>query len=149
MRPPRQERCKGRVELRADAPDDGEPLRIRLTGGLRTSDGRQRPLELSACGNHCWTGPVDWSAGGNDLVLEVDAGRWQAGRVGIPVTWPAWADGGATDAALVRRDGRRSLLFALPALGYHFTMVLDESNRIVPERIVTLNHLLTRQYRYP
>lgn len=60
-----------------------------------------------------------------------------------------WADGGATDAVLVRGAGRRSLLFALPALGYHFSMVLDEADRIVSERIVTPNTLLTRQYRYP
>ncbi len=190
---------QGRVELRADAPDDGRPLRIDLTAQQRTPAGRTVRLALTSCGPACWTGPVDWATGGNDLLLQVDAGRWQAGGTSLPVTWPVtpapgllarvqtamgartsidtvetvtsgfgvvlpsrsrrtgkdflsaqpWNDGGATDAVLVGGGGRRALLFALPALGYHFTMVLDASDRIVSERIVTPNHLLTRQYSYP
>lgn len=62
----------------------------------------------------------------------------------------SWADGGGTDAVLVRGpDGSRTLLFALPALGYHFAMRLDDADRIVSERIVTPNHVLTRAYVYP
>ena len=45
--------------------------------------------------------------------------------------------------------GQRTLLFAVPALGYHFAMRLDQADRIVSECIVTPNHLLTREYRYP
>ena len=60
-----------------------------------------------------------------------------------------WAGGGAADASVVEQDGGRTLLFALPALGYHFAMRLDASDRIVSERIVTDNTLLTREYRYP
>ncbi|MBC7373004.1 MAG: hypothetical protein H7323_03330, partial [Frankiales bacterium] len=187
---------QGRVELHADAPDDGRPLLIGLTAQQRTPAGRTVPLALTRCGQACWTGPVDWATGGNDLLLQVDAGRWQAGPTSLPIAWPVtpapgllgrvqtamgartaidtvetvtsgfgvvlpsssrrtgkdflstqpWNEGGATDAVLV---GRRTLLFALPALGYHFTMVLDASDRIVSERIVTPNHLLTRHYRYP
>ncbi len=60
-----------------------------------------------------------------------------------------WAEGGAADATVAMRDGGRTLLFALPALGYHFALRLDDEDRIVSERIVTPNHLLTREYRYP
>lgn len=60
-----------------------------------------------------------------------------------------WAEGGAADATVAEREGGRTLLFALPALGYHFALVLDGQDRIVSERIVTPNHLLTREYRYP
>ena len=60
-----------------------------------------------------------------------------------------WAEGGAADATVVEQDGVRTLLFALPALGYHFALRLDATDRIVSERIVTPNHLLTREYRYP
>ena len=61
-----------------------------------------------------------------------------------------WAQGGAADATVAEQDdGGRTLLFALPALGYHFALGLDDQDRIVSERIVTPNHLLTRKYRYP
>jgi hypothetical protein len=60
-----------------------------------------------------------------------------------------WARGGAADATVAEQDGSRTLLFALPALGYHFALRLDRADRIVSERIVTPNHLLTREYRYP
>ncbi len=60
-----------------------------------------------------------------------------------------WAEGGAADATVVEQDGGRTLLFALPALGYHFAMCLDDRDRIISERILTPNHLLTREYRYP
>ena len=51
--------------------------------------------------------------------------------------------------AVVEQGGGRTLLFALPALGYHFALRLDEADRIASERIVTANQLLTREYRYP
>lgn len=190
---------QGRVEVHAAGPDDGQPLQIRLTGRARPAGGASRALALSSCGPRCWTGPVQWADGTNELVFDVDAGRYQAGRVTIPVSWPVvpapellarvqtamgarsaidtveqvtsgfgavlpyqsrrtgqeflasqpWSDGGATDAVLVSDAGRRTLLFALPALGYHFAMQLDDADRIVSERIVTPNHLLTRDYRYP
>jgi hypothetical protein len=60
-----------------------------------------------------------------------------------------WSDGGATDAIVVTTGGQRTLLFALPVLGYHFAMRLDAQDRVLSERIVTPNHLLTRQYRFP
>lgn len=59
-----------------------------------------------------------------------------------------WAAGGAADATVVEQGDGRTLLFALPALGYHFAQRLDDEDRIVSERIVTPNHLLTREYRY-
>ncbi len=65
------------------------------------------------------------------------------------LTGQPWAEGGATDATVNEQDGARILLFALPALGYHFALQLDAQNRIISERIVTPNHFLTRAYRYP
>ncbi len=190
---------QGRVEIRADAPDDGTPARIRLDGEHAGPTGVARALDLDSCGPTCWTGPVDWTPGTNVLALRVAADRYDAGRVSIPVPWPAvpapgllrrvqdamgarttidtvetvtsgfgtvlphssrrtgqeflagqpWAEGGAADATVAERDGGRTLLFALPALGYHFALRLDGQDRIVSERIVTPNHLLTREYRYP
>ena len=190
---------QGRVEIRADAPDDGTPARVRLTGRVAAPSGAARDLDLDSCGPFCWTGPVDWSPGTNVLALVVTADRYDAGSVSIPVPWPAvpapgllrrvqdamgartaidtvetvtsgfgvvlpsrsrrtgqeflagqpWAEGGAADATVVEQDGQRTLLFALPALGYHFALRLDAADRIVSERIVTSNHLLTRDYDYP
>ena len=188
-----------RVEIRADAPDDGAPARVRLDGRIVAPDGAARTLDLERCGTACWTGPVVWTPGTNTLVLEVAADRYEGGATRIDVPWPAvsapgllrrvqdamgartaidtvetvrsgfgavlphrsrrtgqeflagqpWAEGGATDATVTQQDGSRTLLFALPALGYHFALRLDQADRIVSERIVTPNHLLTREYRYP
>lgn len=190
---------QGRVEIRAQAPDDGAPVQIRLDGGLATPSGSARALELDSCGPACWTGPVEWTPGTNVVSLEVAADRYDAGSVSIGVPWPAvpapgllrrvqkamgartaidtvetvtsgfgtvlphrsrrtgqefltgqpWAEGGAADATVVEQEGGRTLLFALPALGYHFALRLDQADRIVSERIVTPNQLLTREYRYP
>ncbi len=188
-----------RVEIRADAPDDGAPVRIGLGGEVSGPAGAARPLDLDSCGPTCWTGPLDWTPGTNVLALRVEADRYDAGTVSIPVPWPAvpapgllrrvqdamgarttidtvetvtsgfgtvlphssrragqeflaaqpWTEGGTADATVAERDGGRTLLFALPALGYHFALRLDGQDRIVSERIVTPNHLLTREYRYP
>lgn len=190
---------QGRVELRADAPDDGRPLNIDLDAEVRAPNVAASRLTLTTCGPTCWTAPVTWVNGSNTVRLDVDAGRWQAGRTAIPVVWPAvpapgllarvqaamgarsaidtvesvtsgfgvdipsrsrrtgqgylrtqpWSDGGATDAVVVTSEGQRTLIFALPALGYHFAMRLDAQDRVVSERIVTPNHLLTRQYKFP
>jgi hypothetical protein len=69
-----------------------------------------------------------------------------------PAGCPARArcsDGGATDPVVINDGEQRTLMFALPALGYHFAMRLDEQDRIVAERIVTPNHLITRRYSFP
>lgn len=189
----------GRVEIRADAPDDGAAPQVRLDGDLAGPAGGGRALTLASCGPTCWTGPVDWQTGTNVLSLEVVAQRFEAGSVTIAVPWPAvpapdllrrvqeamgartaidvvetgtsgfgtdppfearltgqefladepWGEGGATDATVAQLEGARTLLFALPALGYHFALRLDAQDRIVSERIVTPNHLLVRQYGYP
>lgn len=60
-----------------------------------------------------------------------------------------WSEGGATDPVVVTTGMSRTLLFALPALDYHFAMRLDAQGRIVSERIVTPNHLLVRSYSFP
>ncbi len=190
---------QGRVEIRADAPDDGRPPVLRLDGVVTGRTGGPRALSLDSCGPTCWTGPVDWQPGANVLALQVAAARYDAGSVSITVPWPAvpapgllrrvqdamgartaidtvetvtsgfgtvlpnrsrrtgqeflagqpWAEGGAADATVVQTGSGRTLLFALPALGYHFALRLDSQDRIVSERIVTPNHLLTRQYSYP
>jgi copper transport protein len=61
-----------------------------------------------------------------------------------------WSDGGVTDP-VVHTDGagERTLLFAMPVLGYHFAFTLDDQDRVVTSRIVTRKHLIQRQYEYP
>ncbi|MEX2290518.1 MAG: copper resistance protein CopC [Mycobacteriales bacterium] len=60
-----------------------------------------------------------------------------------------WSEGGVTDPITYTVDGIRTLAFAMPVLGYHFTMTLDEQDRVVDARVVTRKHLLQRSYRYP
>lgn len=190
---------QGRIEVRADAPDDGRPLTIELLARLTAAAGPTRPVPLTSCGRSCWTGPADWTEGTNSLAVDVDAGRWEAGELEIAVAWPPtpaptllaqvqqamgarsavdtvetvtsgfgnaptttsrrtgqdylqsqpWSEGGATDAVVVGDADSRTLIFALPALGYHFAMQLDAQDRVVSERIVTPNHLIVRRYTFP
>jgi copper transport protein len=60
-----------------------------------------------------------------------------------------WSAGGVTDPVSYDVDGVRTLAFAMPVLGYHFTLTLDEQNRVAAARVVTTRHLLQRSYSYP
>lgn len=60
-----------------------------------------------------------------------------------------WSAGGVTDPVVYDVDGVRQLVFAMPVLGYHFTMTLDDQDRAVTTRVVTQKHLIQRSYRYP
>jgi copper transport protein len=60
-----------------------------------------------------------------------------------------WSDGGVTDPVTYTVDGARVLAFAMPVLGYHFRMTLDEQDRVVSARVVTRKHLIQRNYQYP
>jgi len=46
---------------------------------------------------------------------------------------------------VIRHEGQRTLLFAQSALGDYFTTHVDAADRVVSERMVTPNHLLTRE----
>ena len=190
---------EGRIEIRADAPDDGDPLTIDVSAKVTTASGKTEALDLTTCGSSCWTGPAEWDDGVNTVDVEVDADRWAAGTAEVAVPWPLdpaptllarvqqamgaqsaidtvetvtsgfgaapttssrrtgqefletqpWSEAGGTDPVVISDGGRRTLVFALPALGYHFAMRLDEQDRIVAERIVTPNHLISRRYTFP
>jgi copper transport protein len=60
-----------------------------------------------------------------------------------------WSAGGVTDPVVSTVDGVRTLMFAMPVLGYHFTFRLDELDRVSTARIVTHKHLIERRYEYP
>lgn len=60
-----------------------------------------------------------------------------------------WTSGGVTDPVVYDSGGVRQLVFAMPAFGYHFTMTLDEQDRVVATRVVTQKHVIQRSYRYP
>lgn len=60
-----------------------------------------------------------------------------------------WSAGGVTDPVSYTEDGVRTLAFAMPVLGYHFTMTLDSQNRVAATRVVTSKHQIDRRYQYP
>ena len=60
-----------------------------------------------------------------------------------------WSEGGVTDPVTYIDDGLRTLAFAMPILGYHFTMTLDAQNRVTATRVVTGKHEIDRRYDYP
>ena len=61
-----------------------------------------------------------------------------------------WSAGGVTDPVVRTGDnGVRTLMFAMPVLGYHFALTLDDQDRVSAARVVTRKHLLQRRYEYP
>jgi copper transport protein len=60
-----------------------------------------------------------------------------------------WSDGGVSDPVQYTVDGVRTLAFAMPVLRYHFTMTLDDQNRVVTARAVTRINVIERRYDYP
>ena len=190
---------RGRVELRAFAPGPEGSNEYELSATLEQPGGSQEELDLAGCGAGCWTAPVDWGQGLDELHLEVSAAEWTGGEVTLDVPWPPqpaaellrtvqsvmgaqtairttetvtsgfgpapttvstrtgqeyfedepWSDGGVTDPVVYEADGERTLVFALPVLGYHFRLTLDEQDRVSAARVVTGKHLLQRQYSYP
>lgn len=91
-----------------------------------------------------------------DVTESVDAGfgvtkpaTWRMTGQGFMKLQP-WALGGAVDPVLLRSDdAARVLSFALPALSYHYTVRLDQQNRIQQERVVTTKQELSRSFSYP
>lgn len=59
-----------------------------------------------------------------------------------------WAAGGVTDPVVVEQAGVRTLVFAMPALAYHFQLTLDDQNRVTTARVVTRKNLIRRSYEY-
>ena len=189
----------GRLEARAYAPGSEDSNSYRLALALERPDGAREELDLTSCGQGCWTADVEWSDGLHTLHADVAARGWIGGDVTIAVPWlpqpagellrtvqsvmgeqaaieatevvtsgfgPAptttsvrtgqeylddepWAEGGATDPVVYEAAGERTLVFALPVLGYHFRFTLDDQSRVTTARIVTRKHLLQREYAYP
>lgn len=189
----------GRLEARAYAPGPEGSNSYRLAVALERPDGAREELDLTGCGQDCWTADVEWSDGLHALHADVAAAGWTGGEATIQVPWPPqpaaallrtvqsvmgaqsaiqatevvtsgfgpaptttsvrtgqeylvdepWADGGVTDPVVYEAAGERTLVFALPVLGYHFRFTLDDQSRVTTARIVTRNHLLRREYAYP
>lgn len=79
---------EGRLEARADAPGREEPNEYDLELAHRGPDGSGQRLELSQCGNGCWTADVDWADGLNTVTGQVEAAGWTGGEVTLTVPWP-------------------------------------------------------------
>jgi copper transport protein len=50
------------------------------------------PLTLRGCGPGCFTGPVTWKPGPNQLRLAVTAPPWSGGTATLDIPWPATSD---------------------------------------------------------
>jgi copper transport protein len=78
----------GRLEARAHAPGPEESNEYALELAHRRPDGSRERLDLSRCGNGCWTAEVDWGDGLNAVTGQVEATGWTGGEVMLPVPWP-------------------------------------------------------------
>lgn len=78
----------GRLDLRADVPDDGRPVRYRISATVTGADGATAHPTLRGCGTACWTAEARWARGLSVLALDVTADPWLGGRVTLPVSWP-------------------------------------------------------------
>lgn len=189
----------GRLEARTYAPGPEDSNSYRLALALERPDGAREELDLTGCGQGCWTADVEWSDGLHALRADVAARGWTGGQATIDVPWPPqpaaellrtvqsvmgaqsavqttevvtsgfgpaptttsvrtgqeyladepWVDGGVTDPVVYETAGERTLVFALPVLGYHFRFTLDDQSRVTTARVATRNHLLQREYAYP
>jgi copper transport protein len=78
----------GRLEARAYAPGPEGSNRYSIELAHRRPDGSRERLDLSGCGNGCWTSSVEWVDGLNEVIGEVEAAGWTGGVVSLTVPWP-------------------------------------------------------------
>ena len=133
---------EGRLEARAYAPGPQESIEYELRLSIDAPAAETEALKLRPCGLGCWSSEVDWVKGTNVVDAEVTATGWEGGRAKIEIRWPPQP---AND--LLRSV--QTLVFAMPVLGYHFTMTLDAQNRVAATRVVTGKHRIERRYQYP
>ncbi|WP_330473456.1 copper resistance CopC/CopD family protein [Terrabacter sp. C0L_2] len=67
-----------------DEPQDDLTLSAQVAGPGQSVS----PVELTACGAGCFTGPVDWRSGDNILGLRASSATWRGGTANVLVPWP-------------------------------------------------------------
>ena len=78
----------GRLEARAHAPGPEESNAYGLALAHLRPDGTRQRLDLSGCGNGCWTAEVEWVDGLNIVTGDVESAGWRGGAVSLTVPWP-------------------------------------------------------------
>lgn len=120
---------RGRIQVRWPPEPANDLLRTVQT----TMGGQSQIIATESVTSGFGAAPTNRSVRTGQQYLEDEP--WSAGGVTDPVTY--------TDG-----DGVRTLAFAMPVLGYHFTMTLDAHNRVAATRVVTSKHQIERRYEY-
>ena len=84
-----------RDDLGADAgtPNTAAASPDYTVAGLLTAAGQPaHPLSLRGCGAGCFTTPVRWQQGDNQLRLSIAALPWQGGTADLDIPWPPHTD---------------------------------------------------------
>jgi len=88
---------ENQLELRLRVPDDtvdltdATPPAFRPAVTIHTADRATSVVALRPCGRGCFTAPVRWQPGTQDLELFVEAPTWHGGTATLPITWPVEA----------------------------------------------------------
>ena len=90
------------VVAQGGAKDDGaEPADYRVSALLTAPGPAPAALTLRRCGPGCFTSPVTWQPGNNQLRLTVAAPPWSGGTATLDIPWPATSDPTLLPAVLV------------------------------------------------
>jgi len=84
-----------RHDLGSDDTATGEasaPPTYRVTGVLASDGQDPRALTLRGCGAGCFTTPMDWHEGTNQVRVSIAAPPWHGGVADLTIPWPPRAD---------------------------------------------------------
>ncbi|PXY17574.1 copper resistance protein CopC [Prauserella flavalba] len=121
------------------APD--EQQQYNLSGAVAAGD-EDRVLTFRACGEGCFTTPVDWRAGENVVTLRAGADGWRGGVVALVVPWPAQR--AATELARVVKVMR-----AIDGFTVYEAVTSDTTQRLpAPQRLDLAGEFFMAQEPY-
>ncbi|GAA1194546.1 hypothetical protein GCM10009608_32490 [Pseudonocardia alaniniphila] len=89
--------------------DGAAPADYRISALLTAPGAAPAALTLRGCGPGCFTSPVTWQPGNNQLRLTVAAAPWSGGAATLDIPWPATSDPTLLPAVLVAMRGVKQM----------------------------------------
>ncbi|MFD1517356.1 copper resistance CopC/CopD family protein [Pseudonocardia yunnanensis] len=89
--------------------DGAAPADYRISALLTAPGAAPAALKLRGCGPGCFTSPVTWQPGNDQLRLTVSAAPWSGGTATLDIPWPATSDPTLLPAVLVAMRGVKQM----------------------------------------
>lgn len=99
-------------------PTTGTPADYQVTATLTLTGQTPRTLALQGCGAGCFTAPVHWRTGTNQISLTIAAPPWHGGTANLDIPWPPHPD-----SALLA--GTLAAMHAVPEVTLHEAVTSD------------------------